>query len=167
MGKVLCDFCFLYMLVFYVKQYISCVSIRSAVCHMDAYLLCSRAHIHLEGTTLSWWGCLSSLGGGLEPFVMEGFSRTLHHPAWTPSIIFSGTVPVLSDDIVQYRVNSLGMLGILVVFKGLKYYGVTVAGLVCWGSEMCLIWQIVCFCRDWDKVREKGGDSTSQICWRA
>lgn len=48
------------------------------------------------------------------------------------------------------------MQGILVV-NWLVHYCGTIAGPLCWGSEMCLIWQIVCFCHDWDNVREKWG----------
>lgn len=42
----------------------------------------------------------------VEGFIMEGFSRTLPHPAWMPPVIFSVTFPVLSDDIAWCRVNS-------------------------------------------------------------
>lgn len=103
--------------------------------------------------------------------------------AWTlcNGRVFKDSPPSCTDTICNIQCHSscpqwwhcsvqgklLGMLGILVVFKWLKYYCVTVAGLVCWGSEMCLIWWIVCFCRDWDKVREKGGYSTCQIPSRA
>lgn len=56
MGKVFCDFCFWYLFIFYVKQYISYVSIKLDVCHMHAYLLCSQGPSELELRELLYCG---------------------------------------------------------------------------------------------------------------
>ena len=100
--------CFWCFFVFYIKQYISYASIRLAffvICMLVVYcFLRDLGSLLSWGTAISWWCCLSGLGRGLEPFRMEGFSSHLPH-AHTPPAIFSITVPVVVDDISQYRVS--------------------------------------------------------------
>lgn len=102
----------------------------------------------------------------VQSFLMEGFSRTLPCSCMhtTCNIQCHSSYPQWWHWSVQGQLS--GMWGALVVFNWLLYYCVTVVGPICWGIEMCLFWQIVCFCHVWDNVTERGGQYFPNS-WRA